>query len=45
MLGHQIFFEYFQETGRAGCDGKQSVAVLYYNNRDIVISRAGISDS
>ena len=37
--------EYFQETGRAGRDGKQSVAVLYYNNHDIATNRPGISDS
>ncbi|CAB4035489.1 Hypothetical predicted protein [Paramuricea clavata] len=37
--------EYFQETGRAGRDRKQSTAVLYYNKRDIAISRPGISDS
>ena len=27
--------EYFQETGKAGCDGQPSKAILYYNNRDI----------
>ncbi len=37
--------EYFQETGRAGCDGKQATAVLYYNNHDIAVSRQGISDN
>ena len=26
---------YFQEAGRAGRDGKQSYAVLMYNNKDI----------
>ena len=36
--------EYFQETGRAGRDGKQSLAVLYYNNRDIAKNREGMSD-
>jgi superfamily II DNA helicase RecQ len=35
--------EYFQETGRAGLDRKQSTAVLYYNKRDIAMSRPGIS--
>lgn len=36
--------EYFQETGWAGRDGKQSLAVLYYNNRDIAKNREGMSD-
>lgn len=27
--------EYFQETGRAGRDGKPATAILYHNNRDI----------
>ena len=36
--------EYFQETGRAGSDGKQSFATLYYNNRDIAKNREGLSD-
>ena len=36
--------EYFQETGRAGRDGKQSFATLYYNNRDIAKNRVGLSD-
>ena len=37
--------EYFQETGRAGRDGKQATAVLYYNNHDLAVSRKGISDN
>lgn len=36
--------EYFQETGRAGRDGKLSTAVLYYNNRDIAKNREGMTD-
>lgn len=35
---------YFQETGRAGRDGKLSTACLYYNNRDIAKSRTGMQD-
>lgn len=35
---------YFQETGRGGRDGKQSHAILYYNNRDIAQNRAGMQD-
>ena len=37
--------EYFQETGRAGRDGKLAHAVLYYNNRDIAKNREGMSDN
>lgn len=37
--------EYFQETGRAGRDGKQATDVLHYNNHDIALSRQGISDN
>ncbi|XP_068761606.1 putative ATP-dependent DNA helicase Q1 [Montipora capricornis] len=36
--------EYFQETGRAGGDGKLSTAVLYYNNCDIATNREGMTD-
>ena len=36
--------EYFQETGRTGRDGKQSIAILYFNNRDIAKNREGMSD-
>ena len=30
--------EYFQETGRAGRDGKFSKAIICYNNRDIAMN-------
>ena len=40
----QTVREYFQETLRAGRNGQLSVATLYYNNRDIVKNREGLSD-
>ena len=36
--------EYFQDTGRAGRDGKPAIAVLHYNNHAIAKNREGISD-
>ena len=34
--------KYFQETGRAGRDGKQARATVYFNNTDIRKNRPGI---
>lgn len=36
--------EYFQETGRAGRDGENAVATLYYNGRDIGRGKNPVSD-
>ena len=35
---------YFQETGRAGRDGKSSSPCLFYNNRDIAKNRVAMND-
>ena len=35
--------KYFQETGRAGRDGMQATATMYYNNTDIRKNRPGIT--
>ena len=36
--------EYFQETGRAGRDGKEAIATLYYNGRDIGKGKNPVDD-
>ena len=35
---------YFQEIGRAGRDGKDATAVLWYNNSDIARNRTNVSE-
>jgi superfamily II DNA helicase RecQ len=35
---------YFQETGRAGRDGKPAHAILHFNDRDIAKNRAGVQE-
>lgn len=36
--------EYFQDTGRAGRDGKEAIATLYYNGRDIGKGKNPVDD-
>ena len=37
--------KYFQETGRAGRDGRPATATLYFNNTDVRKNRPGITSS
>jgi superfamily II DNA helicase RecQ len=36
---------YSQETGRAGRDGEQATAILFYNNRDIAKNKPGMQEA